>query len=243
MASASGLGLTERAWKAILDENPREVDAVMGGGLWELSSADIKAHREPRLMTKFDSGHQMPAALRRLGVCVIANTRRSYVLGRFDVFERLESVGNLRPTLIELPEYETLRVEDISSESNAINALRMTGALGHFVENDRLEETFNGRMGTGDFDFDIDMRDGGTSRIAVRRAQMEIDGGFESSDTVVIMEAKNVFMDDFNLRQLYYPFRCYEQCVTKPVRLVFSQYTNMEYHLYEYEFQDVDSIS
>lgn len=52
------------------------------------------------------------------------------------------------------------------------------------------------------------------------------------------MEAKNVIHSDFNVRQLYYPFRKYASFVSKPIRLVFSQYTNLTYNLFEYEFTE-----
>lgn len=57
---------------------------------------------------------------------------------------------------VELPEYETIDVNNISSEANAINVLILSGILDDFLEDEETVETFNGRMGTGEFDFVVD---------------------------------------------------------------------------------------
>ncbi|MEI3525749.1 MAG: hypothetical protein V8Q27_06155 [Eubacteriales bacterium] len=59
------------------------------------------------------------------------------------------------------------------------------------------DATFNGRMGTGVFDFRVDTVRGIPREIHVENAQCEIDGGFENARSVVVMEAKNVVHSDF----------------------------------------------
>ena len=86
-------------------------------------------------------------------------------------------------------------------------------------------------MGTGKFDFVVDTTRNIKQKISVNNAQCEIDGGFENADSVVIMEAKNVVHEDFYVRQLYYPYRLWRNKVNKPIRLVFSVYSNMIYRL------------
>lgn len=240
---AERLGKTDEAWQRILDKYPIE-ERTRDGGLYEIQAEQIKAFREPRLMTKFDTSESVAQPLKNLGLNVLPVSRRSYVLGKFDLYEKFPSdPAKGKPEFVPLPDYETLRPEDISSESNAINALMVSGTLARFLgeqEDDGLVETFNGRMGSGDFSFGIN----GTSKpIQVSKAQLEIDGGFESQHSVCIMEAKNIRHDDFNIRQLYFPYRKYRRIVKKPIRLVFSQYTNSTYHLYEYEFTEPDSFS
>lgn len=98
-------------------------------------------------------------------------------------------------------------------------------------------------MGTGIFDFNVDTHRGVKRSIVVNNAQCEIDGGFENLDSVVIMEAKNVVHPDFHVRQLYYPYRLWKTKVNKPIRLVFSIYSNKIYRLFEYEFTDINDYS
>lgn len=212
-------------------------------GYCEVKASTIKEVREPRLMTKHDSKDGLPAPLDKKHLNVLSVSRSSYLLGEFDVFEKFPEKKPVRATFCELPDFETLRIDNITSESNAINALIISGALDRFLGTEGTVETFNGRMGTGQFDFSIGLRRRDPLWVEVNSAQLEIDGGFENDECVVIMEAKNVIHDDFNIRQLYYPFRKYRAFVHKPIRLVFSQYNNLTYTLYEYEFADVDDFN
>lgn len=232
---------TNDAWKKFLAAHPQVVETIEGGDVCEVSAEDIKAFREPRLMTKHDSRDSVPRALSAMGANVLSASRRSYYLGRFDVFERFPDMSGIRPDFCALPPYETLDIEHISSESNAINALVLSHILDDFLGESEVVQTFNGRMGTGCFGFDIDV-DGTTGHLNVKQAQLEIDAGFECDNSVIIMEAKNVIHQDFNVRQLYYPFRRYRELVDKPIRLVFSQYTNLTYNLFEYRFADPDDF-
>ena len=144
---------------------------------------------------------------------------------------------------VELPEYETIDCNNISSEANAINVLTLSGILDNFLEDEGTVETFNGRMGTGEFKFSVNTSRKKSQEIYVKNAQCEIDGGFENEKDVIIMEAKNVLNEDFHIRQLYYPYRLWKSKISKPIRLVFSIYTNMIYRLIEYKFNDINDYS
>ncbi len=234
---------TNNAWEKILNAHPDIVTTVKNGGVYEIVASEIKKFREPRLMTKHDTSTIVPKPLQDNGINVLPISRSAYVLGDFKLFEPFPDVADLKPALRSLPDFETLRTDSITTESNAINALIASGILDEFLGSENTVETFNGRMGTGDFDFSVDRQSGKSASIHVHGAQLEIDGGFENQDAVIIMEAKNVLHDDFHVRQLYYPFRKYQLYIKKPIRLVFSQYTDMTYYLYEYEFTDPDNYS
>ena len=236
-------GKTDQAWRRILDDNPQILRAIQEDGFYVIEASAIKGYREPRLMTKFDTSVNVAKPLKNCGIDVLPNTRHSYVLGAFNLYEPFPDVTGIRPLPISLPDFETLRVDSLTSEANAINALIASRTLEEFLDEEWLVETFNGRMGTDDFTFDVAVSGDGFLTIDVHAAQLEIDGGFESERSVVIMEAKNVIHNDFNVRQLYFPYRKYLNMVTKPIRLVFSQYTNLTYYLHEYEFWDPNNFS
>ena len=44
-------------------------------------------------------------------------------------------------------------------------------------------------MGSGNFEFDVARKRGASAHINVQGAQLEIDGGFENEDAVIIMDA------------------------------------------------------
>ena len=239
MASSDKGNKTNDSWDQIFFDNPKLSVDLTEGKCTEITADLIKKYREPRLMAKFDTREALPQALakRRLGILPLST--KSYMLGPFDLYKDFPDSGPVSDaTPMMLPPFETLTVDNLGSESLAINAMTLAGILDDFLKANGTVETFNGRMRSGDFDFSIDSIGGGKQLIPVRGAQIEIDGGFENDESVVILEAKNVKHENFLVRQLYYPFRRYREIVKKPIRLVFSQYTNMEYRLFEYRFED-----
>ncbi|WP_434325735.1 DUF6997 domain-containing protein [Mycoplasma leachii] len=69
-------------------------------------------------------------------------------------------------------------------------------------------------------------------KIEVNNSQCEIDAGLENKKSLVILEAKLSSDPDFNIRQLYYPFRLWSNKVEKPIRLVFINYFNQIFRLF-----------
>lgn len=214
-------------------------------GYFKIRAEQIKEFREPRLMAKWDSTDSLPKVFRDNKINILPISRREYVLGDFKLYQEIPELDESVVLMdrIELPSLESIDVNNISSEANAINVLIISGILDDFLNTDTNISTFNGRMGTGSFDFYVDTYHGTPFHVEVNEAQCEIDGGFENSDSVVIMEAKNVVHEDFHIRQLYYPYRLWEKRVKKPIRLVFSIYSNKIYRLFEYRFCDSNNYS
>lgn len=235
------------AWQKLLDEY-NILDEVKKNGFYKISASQIKKVKEPRLMAKWDSSEQLPKSLKENKINILPDSRSSYVLSDFLLYQEIpqltEHVKNMPK--VELPELETIDVDNITSEANAINILQISGILEDFLElnsDDVLYGTFDGRMSSGKFDFKVNTVRKILREVKVDRAQVEIDGGFESDEYVVILEAKNVLHEDFHIRQLYYPFRLWENKVTKPIRLIFSIYTNKIFRLMEYRFTEKENYS
>jgi hypothetical protein len=103
-------------------------------------------------------------------------------------------------------------------------------------------------MSTDDFDLLISKRSSETGPytewpVSVRKAQCEIDGGFEGPESFAIVEVKNQEIDDFHIRQLYYPYRLWTSKLNKPVVPVFLTYTNEIFSFYVYEFSDPNNYN
>lgn len=235
------------AWQVLIDKYDILTE-ISNNGFFKISASQIKEVKEPRLMAKWDSSEQLPKSLKKNKINILPDSRSSYILSDFLLYEELpkvvEHVKNMAK--VELPDLQTIDVDNITSEANAINVLQISGILEDFLEleiDDVLYGTFNGRMSSGKFDFKVDTRSQIQLKVDVDRAQIEIDGGFESNHCVVILEAKNVLHEDFHIRQLYYPYRLWESKVDKPVRLIFSIYTNKIFRLMEYRFKEKGNYS
>lgn len=232
------------AWKKLIEKYDI-LSKVESDGIFQIKASEIKEFKEPRLMAKWDCTASLPSVFKANNLNILPDSRNSYVLGDFLLYESIpeltEAVSKM--DYVELPEYETIDVNNISSEANAINVLILSGILDDFLQEEGTVETFNGRMGTGEFEFVVNTFRGNKQKISVKNAQCEIDGGFENENYVIIMEAKNVLNEDFHVRQLYYPYRLWRNRVSKPIRLIFSIYTNMIFRLFEYRFADESDYS
>lgn len=238
---------TSDAWQILLDKYDIK-NEIESNGTFKITASQIKEVREPRLMAKWDSSEQLPKSLKKNKINILPDSRSSYVLSDFILYETLpeltEHIQNM-PT-VTLPELETIDIEHITSEANAINILQISGILEDFLEledTETLYGTFDGRMSSGTFSFTVNTNRQILRTINVDKAQIEVDGGFESENFVVILEAKNVLHEDFHIRQLYYPYRLWKSKVNKPIRLIFSIYTNKIFRLMEYRFLEVDNYS
>jgi len=235
---------TEEAWEKLL-EKYNIVEEIKRYGVFHIKASQIKEFKEPRLMSKWDSSEQLPKPLKNNKINILPDSRKTYVLGDFllyeDIPELKEHVHQI--PYVEIPDYETIDINHITSEANAINVLILSRILDDFLSTDKNVATFNGRMGTGVFEFNVDSVKKEKRHINVNNAQCEIDGGFENNQSIVILEAKNVVHKDFHVRQLYYPYRLWSTKVKKPIRLVFSIYTNKIFRLFEYKFEDINDYS
>lgn len=232
------------AWTELIKKYNIE-NVVKRKGYFQINSKQIKEYKEPRLMAKWDSSDCLPKVLQDKHLNILPESRSSYVMGDFLLYQEIpELKEHVRKMVhVDLPEYESIDIHHVHSEANAIHVMTLTGILDDFLQVERNVATFSGRMGTGNFDFYVDTFHGAKQNIHVNKAQCEIDGGFENDDSVVIIEAKNVVHRDFHIRQLYYPYRLWKEKVKKPIRLVFSVYSNMIYRLFEYRFDELENYS
>ena len=236
---------TTEAWRKLIDKY-HIIEEINKNGIFHIDASQIREFKEPRLMAKWDSSEQLPAPLKEKNINILPDSRKSYVLGDFLLYEDIPELDDHinQITSIRVPHYESIDIDNISSEATAINILVLSKILDDFLSTDENVATFNGRMGTGSFEFTVyDHNKEKKHHIDVFNAQCEIDGGFENKNSVVILEAKNVLHKDFHIRQLYYPYRLWRSKVKKPIRLVFSIYSNRIFRLFEYKFENIKDYS
>lgn len=232
------------AWEKLFDKYDIEKE-INDNGFFNITSEQIKEFKEPRLMAKWDSSESLPSILKSKNINILPTSRSSYILSNFKLYEELpeyiEDVTKMQK--VEIRDFESIDIENITSEANAINVLMLSPILEDFLGDGENFPTFNGRMGTGEFNFSVDRISNEPLYIDVKNAQCEIDAGIENDNSVVIIEAKNVIHSDFHVRQLYYPYRLWSSRVKKPIRLVFSIYFNQIFRLLEYKFNDLNNYS
>ena len=222
--------IIDRVWRKIFDDIPI-VREIQEHGRFEITADTIKHYYEPRLVTKFDFSQALPEVMKANNIAILPNTTGTYLLGNFKIFKKFPKETS-EIHAVPFPEWiESIDPNKIQSEAIAIASATLTPMFADFFEDDRLVSTVSGRMGSGRFDFLI-----GNNQINVNSSQIEIDGALESPDRFVLLEGKNVLHDDFIVRQLYYPYRTFNEKIHKPIHTVFLTYSNNVYRLMEYRF-------
>lgn len=229
------------AWGRIFDTFPI-LDEVNKIGFYQITAKDINGFREARLMTKFDHYRQLPEIFKKHNLTIQPNSRSSYLIGKFDSYHNLQSNLNIQPIFIEPNNaLETIDPTNLYSESSALLCAYHTGIIAEVLGKE-VNLTVLGRMSTGKFNYFIKTNNI-PLEIKVENSQCEIDAGFEGEDFFAIVEAKNTTVDDFLIRQLYYPYRLWLTKTRKPVIPLFMTYSNEIFSFYQYKFNDENNYN
>lgn len=231
------------AWESLFTKY-NILSEVKTKGLYEISAKSINEFREARLMTKFDHSSNLPTIFAENNLSILPITRGSYLIGCFETFHDFNESDTSIQQVMFPTNLESINVGDISSEATAINCAYVSEILHRFSDEEALVPTVSGRMSSSQFDFYVNNKVlAQPSFISVNNSQIEIDGGYEGHNSLILIEAKNYISDDFLIRQLYYPFQLWQNKLSKPVRPIFLTYTNGIFDLREYKFNAIDNYN
>lgn len=231
------------AWESLFTKY-NILSEVKTKGLYEISAKSINEFREARLMTKFDHSSNLPTIFAENNLSILPINRGSYLIGCFETFHDFNESETSIEQVMFPTNLESINVGDISSEATAINCAYVSEILHRFSREETLVPTVSGRMSSSQFDFYVNNKVlAQPSFVSVNNSQIEIDGGYEGHNSLILIEAKNYISDDFLIRQLYYPFRLWQNKLSKPVRPIFLTYTNGIFDLREYKFNAIDNYN
>ncbi len=233
----------DAAWEKLF-ETHRIIEHVERDGVYEISAGDINRQREARLMTKFDHHIQLPTLFKQNNFTIQPNSRGTYLIGRFVSYQPVPDDEELEIEEVPFPVHiETINPENIYSESAALLCAYNAGIISRLLE-EEVSLTVLGRMSTGRFNYLInDSRHGTPHEINVNNSQLEIDSGFEGQRAFALVEAKNESVQDFLVRQLYYPYRLWKSKTTKTVVPVFMSYSNDVFSFYVFLFEQENNYN
>jgi hypothetical protein len=234
--------IIEKAWEILFNEYDI-VSKVSSNGSFRISASQINKIKEARLMAKFDQSSQLPKIFHENNLSILPVTRGEYIIGPFLTHEEvnysLDKSVSVKP--VEIPrEWQTLDHTNLYSEASALLFAYNSGIIKDALNSPEIAFTVNGRMSSGNFNYEIGNCNnlGTREKITVQNAQIEIDAGYESPNAFYIFEAKNVAVEEILIRQLYYPYRLWSGKISKPVVPVFFVFSNDEFHIFIYEFED-----
>jgi len=128
---------------------------------------------------------------------------------------------------------DTTKIGD--SEMQHLDYAYAASLIRTFVDDASLTLTIRGRKRTPAFEFYV-----GKQLIKVSGVQTEVDAGYEGKNQIVLIEAKNFSATNVIIRQLYYPFRQWQEHTRKKVVTLFFDKTRGEdvYSIWQFEFTD-----
>jgi hypothetical protein len=195
-------------------------------------------------MAKFDHSVNLPDIFRDNHLSILPISRSKYVIGKFNTHFEVKYNSEIEVIPFEFPPgIESIDYTNLYSESSALHCAFNIGIIDDLVD-EKTAYTVSGRMSTESLDFNIINSIGNKPySIQVENSQCEIDAGFESDNYFVLIEAKNYAIDDFLIRQLYYPYRLWSKKMAKKVIPVLMTYSNDIFSFFIYEFSNDENYN
>lgn len=226
------------AWKTLFEQLDIK-NQIMAQGFYYISAREIKRRtgEEARLMSKFDYRESRPGILKNNNYTIISVKNGHYAIVDADGYMDIESSTALIPYYSErLEQLETLP-NDFRSESQVIDAVFASGIFEDFTGENDLFLTIRGRLRSKPFDFFMNTPKGDI-QFNIDGVQVEVDAGYEAQ-RVYLIEAKMGEVDNFHLRQLYYPYRMWQlEGISKEIVPIFLSYYEGIISLTQYKFTD-----
>jgi hypothetical protein len=241
--------MNSNSWKAIFDKyeiykhdfdaEPYLIDA---GQIKQATIQFTKTNeREVRILCKQDSREDRPDVFIENNLFLLPVRNGKYAIikgeGYIDVPE-IQSVIKIYKSKLDF-KLDTSLVGN--SEMQHLDFAYATSLIRTFLEDKSLVLTIRGRKYSPKFSFRV-----GNQEIIVESVQTEVDAGYEGKNQVVLIEAKSSSTKNTIIRQLFYPYRQWQQYTEKQVKTLFFEKRDNYYSLWQFEFQnpnDYNSIT
>ena len=194
--------------------------------------------KESRILCKQDFRGKRPDIFVEMGLFILPIKNGVYALiegeGYVDIPEINSTPISYQSKLAFVPDTSLVG----SSEMQHLDYAYATSLIRSFMNDDTLILTLRGRKFStkGGLSFHAGRH---KHLMAVHSVQMEVDGGYEGEDILLLIEAKNSNSTNVMIRQLYYPFRQWQAHTEKPISLLFFEKRSDMYCFWRFKFDDV----
>ena len=232
-----------KSWKKIFDDY-KILEHDFNKSPFSLSATKIKracqrfketGEKEVRILCKQDSREDRPDVFIKNQLFLLPAKNGYYNIikgeGYVDIPEIKKEVAFYTSKLDF--QLDTTKIGD--SEMQHLDYAYAASLIRTFTDDPSLVLTIRGRKYTPDFEFYV-----GRQLIKVGGVQTEVDAGYEGKNQVVLIEAKNFNATNVIIRQLYYPFRQWQEHTKKKVKTLFfgKDHEKNTYSIWQFEFSD-----
>jgi len=239
-----------RSWKKIFDDY-KILDHDFDKSPFLLSAKQIKqacqkfketGEKEVRILCKQDRRKDRPDIFQKHNLFLLPVKNGYYNIikgeGYVDIPEIKKEVSVYSSKL----DFKLDTAKIGNSEMQHLDYAYASSLIRTFMKDPSLVLTIRGRKYTPNFEFRV-----GKQKIKVSSVQTEVDAGYEGKKQVILIEAKNFNATNVIIRQLYYPFRQWQEQTRKKVVTLFFDKAHGEdvYSIWQFEFEhpkDYNSI-
>ena len=196
--------------------------------------------KEVRILCKQDSREDRPDIFQKHGLFLLPVKNGHYNLikgeGYVDIPEIKKEISVYSSKL----DFQLDTAKIGNSEMQHLDYAYAASLIRTFMNDPSLVLTIRGRKYTPDFEFKVMKQ-----IIKVSSVQTEVDAGYEGRDQVVLIEAKNFNATNVIIRQLFYPFRQWQEQTKKRVITLFFDKTSGEdvYSVWQFDFSDPNNYN
>lgn len=213
---------------------------------YELSAEQIKAacqdfkktaEKEVRILCKQDERKSRPNIFKEKGLFILPKHNGSYYVlqgeGYIDIPDITSPIQDYHKKL----DFDLVSSKVGDSEMQHLDYAYANSLIRTFMGDETLVLTIRGRKYTPTFTCKVS---GFT--LEVSSVQTEVDAGYEGKDKIVLIEAKSSRNKDTIIRQLYFPYRQWQDQTGKTVYPLFFEKRVVKgeqiYYIWQFEFTD-----
>lgn len=188
--------------------------------------------KEVRILCKQDTRESRPDIFRKNGLFLLPKKNGTFVIVKGEGYLDIPDIPGTPKEYKSRLDFDLETSLIGNSEMQHLDFAFASSLIRTFVGDQTLMLTIRGRKYTPKFDFFV-----GKQKIETQSVQTEIDAGYEGKDKVVLVEAKNSGDKNVIIRQLYYPFRQWQEHTKKKVFTLFFEKTKENvYSIWQFEF-------
>jgi len=232
-----------KSWKKIFDDY-KILEHDFNRSPFSLSATQIKracqrfketGEKEVRILCKQDSREDRPDIFIKNNLFLLPVKNGYYNIIKGEGYINIPEVKKEEVVYTSKLDFKLDTTEIGDSEMQHLDYAYAASLIRTFTEDPSLVLTIRGRKYTPEFEFYV-----GKQLIKVSSVQTEVDAGYEGKNQVVLVEAKNFSATNVIIRQLYYPYRQWQEHTDKKVVTLFfdkARGSNV-YSIWQFEFTD-----
>lgn len=235
---------SDSAWQKIFDDY-NIADHNFDESPFTITAEDIKkackgftqtGEREVRILCKQDTREDRPRVFAENGLFILPIKNGIYNIIKGEGYIDIPEITGETEVYESKLDFELDTAKIGNSEMQHLDYAYAASLIRTFTEDKSLVLSIRGRKYTPAFDFFV-----GRHLINVRSVQTEVDAGYEGRSQIVLVEAKNSGMKNTVIRQLYYPYRQWQEHTNKKViTLFFEKEVGQDaYSVWQFEFQNI----